>query len=93
LFPSVYPSLITGSITGWGGGWNSLIVAEYIVFGNKIYFVLGMGSLIDFTAYKLGNTVLLLVLVGLMSMVVVITNKLLWRRLYSSIVKKYSMSS
>lgn len=93
LFPSVYPSLITGSITGWGGGWNSLIVAEYIVFGNKIYFVLGMGSLIDFTAYNLGNTVLLLVLVGLMSMVVVITNKLLWRRLYSSIVKKYSMSS
>ena len=92
LFPSVYPSLITGSITGWGGGWNSLIVAEYLVFGNKIYFVLGMGSLIDFTAYNLGNTVLLLMLVGLMSMVVVVTNRLLWRRLYSNVVKKYSMS-
>jgi NitT/TauT family transport system permease protein len=93
LFPSVYPSLITGSITGWGGGWNSLIVAEYLVFGNKVYFVLGMGSLIDFAAYNLGNTVLLLMLVGLMASVVVITNKLIWRRLYSTVVKKYSMSS
>ena len=93
LFPSIYPSLITGSITGWGGGWNSLIVAEYLVFGNKIYFVLGMGSLIDFAAYNLGNTVLLLMLVGLMAMVVVITNRLIWRRLYSNVVKKYSMSS
>jgi NitT/TauT family transport system permease protein len=93
LFPSIYPSLITGSITGWGGGWNSLIVAEYLVFGNKVYFVLGMGSLIDFAAYNLGNTVLLLMLVGLMATVVVITNRLIWRRLYSSVVKKYSMSS
>jgi len=92
LFPSIYPSLITGSITAWGGGWNSLIVAEYLVFGNKIYFVLGIGSLIDFAAYKLGNTVLLLLLVGVMSTVVVITNRLLWRRLYAKIVKKYSMS-
>jgi NitT/TauT family transport system permease protein len=92
LFPSIYPSLITGSITGWGGGWNSLIVAEYLVFGNKIYFVLGIGSLINFAAYKLGNTVLLLLLVGVMSTVVVITNRLLWRRLYAKIVKKYSMS-
>jgi NitT/TauT family transport system permease protein len=92
LFPSIYPSLITGSITGWGGGWNSLIVAEYLVFGNKIFFVLGIGSLIDFAAYNLGNTVLLLMLVGLMSTVVVITNRLLWRRLYAKIVKKYSMS-
>jgi NitT/TauT family transport system permease protein len=47
LFPSICPSFITGSITGWGGGWNSLIVAEFLVFSNKTYSVLGMGSLID----------------------------------------------
>jgi ABC-type anion transport system duplicated permease subunit len=63
-----------------------------LVFGSKTYSVLGIGSLIDFTAYKLGNTVLLLMLVGLMSTVVVITNRLLWRRFYNKIVKKYSMS-
>ena len=92
LFPSIYPSLITGSITGWGGGWNSLIVAEYLVFGSKTYSVLGIGSLIDVAAFKLGNTVLLLLLVGLMSTLVVITNRLIWRRFYNKIVKKYSMS-
>ena len=69
-----------------------MIVAEYLVFGNKIYFVLGIGSLIDFAPYNLGNTVLLLMLVGIMSTVVVITNRLLWRRLYAKIVKKYRMS-
>lgn len=90
LFPSLYPSFITGSITAWGGGWNSLIVAEYIVFGKHTFYVLGIGSLIDFAAYNLGNTVLLLLLVGLMSMVVVTINRLVWRRLYIRIVKKYS---
>lgn len=90
LFPSLYPSFITGSITAWGGGWNSLIVAEYIVFGKHTFYVLGIGSLIDIAAYNLGNTVLLLLLVGLMSMVVVTINRLVWRRLYIKIVKKYS---
>jgi NitT/TauT family transport system permease protein len=92
LFPSIYPSFITGSITAWGGGWNSLIVAEYIVFGNHTFYVLGIGSLIDFAAYNLGNTVLLLMLVGIMSTVVVTINRLVWRRLYIRIVKKYSMT-
>lgn len=92
LFPSLYPSFITGSITAWGGGWNSLIVAEYIVFGKHTFYVLGIGSLIDFAAYNLGNAVLLLLLVGLMSMVVVTINRLVWRRLYKKIVKKYSTS-
>ena len=58
LFPSIYPSFITGSITGWGGGWNSLIVSEFLIFGNKTYSVLGIGSLLDKAAYSLGNTVL-----------------------------------
>ncbi len=92
LFPSIYPSFITGSITGWGGGWNALIVAEFLVFSNKTYSVLGMGSLIDHAAYDLGNTVLLLILVGIMSAVIVTINRLVWRRLYTKIVRKYSTS-
>ncbi|MFZ0326696.1 MAG: ABC transporter permease subunit, partial [Nitrososphaeraceae archaeon] len=78
LFPSMYPSFITGSITGWGGGWNSLIVAEYLVFGNKTYSVLGMGSLLDTAAYNIGNTILLLLIVGVMSTVIVMINRLVW---------------
>lgn len=92
LFPSIYPSFITGSITGWGGGWNSLIVAEYLVFGNKTYSVLGMGSLLDKAAYSIGNTILILLIVGIMSAVIVMINRLVWRRLYGKVIKKYSIS-
>ena len=92
FFPSIYPSLITGSITGWGGGWNSLIVAEFLIFSNKTYSVLGTGSLIDYAAYHLGNTALLLTIVGIMSAVIVTINRLVWRLLYTKIVKKYSMA-
>jgi NitT/TauT family transport system permease protein len=93
LFPSIYPSFITGSITGWGGGWNSLIVAEFLIYGNKTYSVLGIGSLLDKAAYTLGNTVLLFLIVGVMIAVIVAINRLVWRRLYRKVIRKYSMSS
>ena len=93
LFPSIYPSFITGSITAWGGGWNSLIVAEYLVFGYKTYLVLGMGSLLDKAAYNIGNTILILLIVGIMSAIIVMINRLVWRRLYRKVIRKYSMST
>jgi NitT/TauT family transport system permease protein len=93
MFPAIYPSFITGSITAWGGGWNALIVSEFLVFGNKTYSVLGLGSLLDKAAYSLGNTVLLFLIVGVMIVVVVTINRLVWRRLYRKVVRKYSMSS
>jgi len=92
LFPSIYPSFITGSITGWGGGWNSLIVAEYLVFGSKTYSVLGMGSLLDKAAYNIGNTILILLIVGIMSAVIGMINRLVWRRLYRKVIRKYGTS-
>jgi NitT/TauT family transport system permease protein len=93
LFPSIYPSFITGSITGWGGGWNALIVAEYLVLGNKTYAVLGIGSLLDRASYDVGNTVLVLLLVGIMSLVIVMINRLIWRQIYKKVVKKYSINT
>ena len=92
LFPSIYPSFITGSITGWGGGWNSLIVAEHLVFGNKTYSVLGMGSLLDKAAYNIGNTILILLIVGIMSAVIGMINRLVWSRLYRKVIRKYGTS-
>ncbi len=92
LFPSMYPSLITGSITAWGGGWNSLIVAEYLVSGDKTYSVLGIGSLLDKASYDVGNTVLLLLIVGVMSLVIVTINRLVWRQIYKKVIRKYSVN-
>ncbi len=52
LFPAIVPSLLTGSITAWGAGWNALIVAEYIPFGNQLFHTgAGIGVLINVATY------------------------------------------
>ncbi|MGC8663263.1 MAG: ABC transporter permease subunit [Thermoplasmata archaeon] len=83
LLPGIYPPIITGSITGWGGGWNALIVSEYIVINGVTYSVLGIGYLIDYATYVQGNVALNIIYVIFMALTVVILNRLLWRRLYA----------
>lgn len=83
ILPAMAPSLITGSVTGWGGGWNALILSEYVKYGNKTYEASGIGQLLQ-RATDQGNTRLLVW--SLVSMIVTISilNKLVWRRLYAS---------
>lgn len=78
--PAVLPYLITGAITAAGGAWNASIVAEYMNVGGKLYQTNGIGSLInDFT--NAGQLNLLALSVVVMSISVVVINKLLWRPL------------
>ncbi|HMC83756.1 MAG TPA: ABC transporter permease subunit, partial [Candidatus Polarisedimenticolia bacterium] len=60
VLPALLPSLITGSITAWGGGWNALIVSEYLVYQGKVYSVRGIGSLLDRATYVAGDRQLIL---------------------------------
>ena len=87
LLPSMYPSLVTGSMTAWGGGWNALIIAEFLIFGKYIFSVNGIGALIDESAYVLGNIPLLLLLVLTMIMIIIIIDRLIWRKLYIKVEK------
>ena len=83
LFPALVPSLITGSITAWGAGWNALIVSEYILFGQRIYRVTGVGAMLSEATFATPpNASLILLTVLTMIVVVVGMNKLLWRPLY-----------
>ncbi|MGQ9718439.1 MAG: ABC transporter permease subunit [Nitrososphaerales archaeon] len=91
LLPSIYPSLITGSITGWGGGWNALIVSEYIIFGGRVYSVLGIGAFLDAAAYELGSVALILLCVSTMVITIFVINRLVWRRLYRMVVGRYRL--
>ena len=90
LLPSIMPSLLTGSITAWGAGWNALIVAEYISYGDRLYHVgAGVGYFISLTTYAgtgsgappgfAGQGQLLLLSVLSLVVVVLAMNKLLWR--------------
>jgi NitT/TauT family transport system permease protein len=81
ILPAMTPSLLTGSITAWGAGWNSLIVAEYLQFGTTTLKVPGVGFLIYKATWIDHNNVLLLLSVLALVAVVVTLNKLLWRPL------------
>jgi NitT/TauT family transport system permease protein len=91
VLPGVFPALITGSITAFGGGWNTLIVAEYLVVGSgQRLSLIGLGQLIDIgnaeapTGYPLMATALF-ALVG----TVIVINELIWKPLYRRAATKY----
>ncbi len=98
MIPAIMPSLLTGSITAWGAGWNALIVAEFIQFGGTTFQVgAGLGSIIDVATYGgvLGgqaihpNVNLLYLAILFMVVVVLALNKLLWRPLVKRASTKY----
>lgn len=91
ILPAVTPSLITGSITGWGGGWNALILSEYFVYNNQTHQVLGIGSLLDAATYKSGNGVMILLSLLSMIAVVLLLNRLMWRPLYNLATERYRL--
>jgi NitT/TauT family transport system permease protein len=91
IIPAVMPSLITGSITAWGGGWNALILSEYFIYQSHTYQVLGLGALLDTATYKTGNSVMILTSLLSMILVVILLNRLVWRRLYDVATERYRL--
>ncbi len=90
LLPAILPSILTGSITALGGGWNALIVSEYIELKGKVYSLTGIGALLNFTLN--GNNKPLFVL-ALFTMVVTVysINHFIYRPLYDRIINRYKM--
>jgi len=91
LLPGIFPALITGSITAFGGGWNTLIVAEYLNTGSgQSLSVLGIGQKIDI-ANSLQATGYPLMVVALLTLVgtVIAINELIWKPLYRRAVAQY----
>jgi len=91
LLPGIFPALITGSITAFGGGWNTLIVAEYLSVGtHQTLNVLGVGQAIDI-GYASGRPGLPLMAAAIFTLVITVVaiNELLWKPLYRRAVEKY----
>jgi len=87
VFPSLFPALITGSITAFGGGWNTLILAEYLLGGK--FSVLGVGDLLNVGLTEPnGYPLFVASLLGLVASVVAL-NELLWKPLYRRSVDRY----
>jgi NitT/TauT family transport system permease protein len=87
--PSILPYLVTGWITAAGGAWNASIVAEYVMVNNQAHATLGLGSLISMAAAA-GRYNLLASAVVVMSLVVVLTNRFLWKPIYQIAEQRYA---
>ncbi len=89
--PAVFPHLVTGWITAAGGAWNASIVAEYVSYQGKILQTWGLGSQIN-DATANANFPLLAASVLVMSAVVVLFNRLVWRRMYDLAERRFTLS-
>ncbi|BAZ49296.1 binding-protein-dependent transport systems inner membrane component [Nostoc sp. NIES-4103] len=90
ILPAIFPYLITGIITAVGGAWNASIVSEYVTFQGRIISTSGLGATISH-ATATGNFSLLLASTVVMSLLVVLTNRLIWRPLYNLAQEKYQL--
>jgi NitT/TauT family transport system permease protein len=92
ILPGIFPYLVTGLLTASGGAWNASIVAEYFHFQGRILSTPGLGSTIS-RASDSGRFDLLLAATLIMATVVVLINRVLWRRLYRLATSRYNLQT
>ncbi len=90
ILPGIFPYYITGVITAAGGAWNISILSEAVSWGKTQLIATGLGSYIaqvsqaeNFPKLALGITV--------MSLFVVLNNRLVWRPLYNLAQNKFQI--
>jgi NitT/TauT family transport system permease protein len=82
MLPGIFSYFVTGAITAAGGAWNASIVAEAVSWGDTKITAHGLGAYIaentaagDYPKIVLG--------IAVMSLLVTMFNRLLWRPLYA----------
>lgn len=82
ILPGIFPYFVTGAITASGGAWNASIVSEVASWGPDHLKASGLGAYIaDMTAA--GDYPRIVLGIAMMSIFVVLFNRLLWRPLYA----------
>jgi NitT/TauT family transport system permease protein len=89
--PAVFSFLVTGWVTAAGGAWNASIVAEYVTFKGEVIQAWGLGSQISAAATD-ANFPLLAASILVMSIVVVVFNRTVWRRCYRLAEQRFSLN-
>ncbi|BAU28443.1 NitT/TauT family transport system permease protein [Aneurinibacillus soli] len=88
ILPGVFPYVITGGITASGGAWNASIVSEMVSWKDHTLQATGLGSFIT-QATTNGNWPQIIWGIMVMAVLVVVINRLFWRKLYTLAEKKY----
>jgi len=92
ILPGIFPYLVTGMVTASGGAWNASIVAEYFHFQGKVVEVPGLGSTIS-RASDAGHFHMLLGATLIMATIVVLINRLVWRRMYRLASSRFKLET
>jgi len=91
--PAAVTAFVTGSITAVGAAWNSLIVAEYFTNGSSTEPLTqvqsGIGKTIT-VATNQGDLLTLSLAVITMTVLIVLFNLTVWRRVYDYTTRRYT---
>lgn len=91
---AILPGVITGAVTGIAAEWNASIVAERFttgVVGNGTVITsvgTGLGRLLDVSLAS-GNLGLMVLGLINLTIVIIVVNKFVWKRLYSKVLNPY----
>lgn len=91
ILPAIFPYLVTGWITASGGAWNASIVSEIVSWKNHDLVATGLGSYIA-SATNEGNWPKIIWGITVMAIIVVLTNRLIWRKLYAIANEKFNIA-
>jgi NitT/TauT family transport system permease protein len=91
IIPGIFSAWVTGAITAAGGAWNASIVAEIVTWGRTTLTAAGLGQYIT-QATRTGDWPRIVLGVGMMSLFVVVLNRLVWRRLYTLAATRYTLA-
>ena len=92
ILPGIFPYLVTGLLTASGGAWNASIIAEYFHFRGRTLMATGLGSTIS-AASDSGRFDVLLAATILMAIIVVVVNRVVWKRLYQLAGTRYKLET
>ena len=90
ILPAIFPFWVTGACTAAGGAWNASIVAELATWGDTTLKADGLGAFIADVTQR-GDKPLIICSIAMMSLFVVATNQLLWRRLYALAERRFRL--
>lgn len=91
LLPTIAPALTTGLITAWGGGWNALVVSEYVANRDEVITVHGIGSLVARAVYESGDTHTIIICTFAMIAWIVLLNTFIWRPILSRVTERFRL--
>ncbi len=90
MLPGIFPYYVTGAITASGGCWNAALVAEVASWGQTKITAAGLGSYIA-EASSAGDFQKVVLGIAIMSLMVTLINRALWRPLYKFSERRLTM--